>query len=84
MPSEQEKPVMTTLRALAFRARVFGLNCSLFFAMALIRLTQWRHTSRRRPRPARARFAYSGFRRFACLLLVTVMVVQFALFPPEV
>jgi hypothetical protein len=72
------------LRALSLRVRVLSLNCSLFIALTLARLARWRRTSRLRPHPARARFAYSGFRRFACLLMGAVMFVQFALFPPEV
>lgn len=74
----------TPLRALSLRARVLSLNCSLFVALTLARLAQWRRASRPRLRSARSRYAYSGFRRFACLLMIAVMFVQFALFPPEV
>src|SRR5262245_27530792 len=84
IPTEQEKPVMTTLRTLSFRARSLALTCSLFVALPLVRFARRLRASRHRPRPRRARFAYSGFRRFACMLMVAVMVVQFALFPPEV
>src|SRR5262245_44314302 len=84
IPTEQEKPVMTTLRTLSFRARSLALTCSLSVALPLVRCARRLRAARHRPRPRRARFAYSGFRRFACLLMVTVMVVQFALFPPEV
>jgi RHS repeat-associated protein len=72
------------LRGLSLRARALSLNCSLFVALTLARLSQWRRASRPRPRPRRARFVYSRFRRFACLMMVAVMVVQFALFPPDV
>src|SRR5215468_2254991 len=72
------------LRALTLRARVLNLVCSLFVTLTFARLAQWRRASRPHPRPARSRFAYSGFRRFACLMMVAVMVVQFALFPSEV
>jgi RHS repeat-associated protein len=72
------------LRALCLRARVSSLNCSLFVALKLVRLARRRRTSRPRQRPARSRYAYSGFRRFACLGMITVMFVQFTLFPPEV
>jgi RHS repeat-associated protein len=84
IPTEQEKPVMTTLRSLSFRARSLALTCSLFVALPIVRFARRQRASRHRPRSARARFAYSGFRRYACMLMVAVMVVQFALFPPEV
>ena len=72
------------LRALSLRARVLSLNCSLLVSLTLTRLARRRRASRTRRHPARARFAYFGFRRFACLLMIAVMVVQFAVFPPEV
>ncbi|HZF38754.1 MAG TPA: Ig-like domain-containing protein, partial [Blastocatellia bacterium] len=72
------------LRGLSLRARVLSLNCSLFVTLTLARLARLRRASRPRLRPARSRHAYSGFRRFACLVMVAVMFVQFALFPPEV
>ena len=75
---------MTTLRALSFRARSLALICSLFVALPIVRFARRLRASRHRPRPARARFAYSGFRRFACLLMVAVMFAQFVLAPPEV
>jgi len=84
IPTEQEKPVMTTLRAISFRARSWALTCALFVALPPVRFARRLRAVRHRPRPVGARFAYSGFRRFACLLMVAVMFVQFALFPPEV
>ena len=75
---------MTTLRSLSFRARSLALTCSLFVTLPLIRFARHRRASRPRLRHVRARFAYSGFRRFACLLMVALMVVQFVLAPPEV
>jgi RHS repeat-associated protein len=84
IPTKQEKPVMTTLRARSFRARSLALTCSLFVAQPIVRFARRLRASRHRPHPARARFAYSGFRRFACLLMIAVMVVQFVLAPPEV
>jgi len=72
------------LRGLSLRARVLSVNCSLFVTLTLARLAQWRRAFRRDPCPARSRFAHSGFGRFACLLMIAVMFVQFALFPPEV
>jgi RHS repeat-associated protein len=67
------------LRALSPRARVLSLNCSLFVALTLAR-----RAFRPRPRPARSRYAHSGFRRFTCLLMVAVIFVQFVLVPPQV
>jgi RHS repeat-associated protein len=52
--------------------------------MMLARLAQWRCASRPRPHHPRARFARSGFYRFACLLMVAVMFVQVVLGPPQV
>jgi hypothetical protein len=75
---------MTTLRALSFRARSLALHCALFVALPLLRLARRLRAPSHRPRPARARFAYSGFRRFACLLMVAVMFAQFVLASPEV
>src|SRR5262245_28088636 len=72
------------LRGISLRARVLSLNCSLFVSLTLARLASRRRASRPHPRPARSRYAYSGFRRFACLLMIAVMFVQFTLFPPEV
>ena len=72
------------LRALTLRARVLNLVCSMFVTLTFARLARRRRAPRPRRHLARARFAYSGFRRFACLIMVAVMVVQFALFPPEV
>jgi RHS repeat-associated protein len=72
------------LRGLSLRTRVLSLNCSLFVALMFVRLARLRRASRPRWRPARSRYAYTGFRRFACMVMVAVMVVQFALFPPEV
>ena len=72
------------LRALSLRARMLSLNCSMFVTLTLGRLSRRYLARRLRPRPARARFAYSGFRRFACLLMVAVMFAQFVLAPPEV
>ena len=84
IPTEQQKPVMTKLRTLSFRARSLALTYSLFVALPLVRFVRRLRASSHRPRPARARFAYSGFRRFACLLMAAVMVVQFVLAPPDV
>src|SRR5262245_57716343 len=70
------------LRGLSLRARVLSLNCSLFVALTLVRIA--RRASRPRRHPARARFADSGFRRFACLVMVAVMFVQFVLGQPQV
>src|SRR5262245_13325901 len=70
--------------SLRARVRVLSLNCSLFVAMMLARLAQWRCASRPRPHHPRARFARSGFYRFACLLMVAVMFVQSVLGPPQV
>src|SRR5262245_62717198 len=64
------------LRALSLRARVLSLNCSQFVALVLVRLTHLRRASRHEPRPARARYAHSGFRRFACLAMAVVMFLQ--------
>jgi hypothetical protein len=81
----QEKPVMTSLlRTLSLRARLLNLVCSLFVKLTFARLARRRRALHHRPRPARARFAYSGFRRFACLVMVAVMFVQFVLGPPQV
>src|SRR5262245_8485190 len=76
--------MISPLRALSLRARALSLICSLFFALTPARLAQRSRASRSRLRPARARHAYSGFRRFACLLMIAVMFVQFALFPPVI
>jgi hypothetical protein len=75
---------MTTLRTIYFRARSLALICALFVALPPVRFARRLRASRHRPRPARARFAYSGFRRFACLLMAAVMFAQFVLAPPEV
>jgi hypothetical protein len=64
------------LRALSLRARVLSLNCSQFIALVLVRLTHWCGASRPRPLPARSRYAYFGFRRFACLAMAVVMFLQ--------
>src|SRR5262245_25667253 len=71
------------LHALSLCARVLSLNCSLFVALTLARLARHR-MSCPHPRPARSRYAYSGFRRFACMLMAAVMFLQFTLFPHEV
>jgi YD repeat-containing protein len=71
------------LHALPQRARVSSLVCSLFISLTLARLARRPRASRPRRRPARARYAHSGFRRFACLLMVTVMFAQFVFAPPE-
>jgi YD repeat-containing protein len=71
------------LRSLSRYARVSSLACSSFISLALASLARWRRESRPRRRSARARFAYSGFRRFACVLMIAV-TFQFSLFPPEV
>jgi hypothetical protein len=81
---KQEKPVMAKLQTLFFRARALALTCALFVALPLVRFARLRGASRPRTRLVRARFAYSGFRRLACLAMSLVMIVQFALFPPEV
>ena len=72
------------LRALSLRARALSLICPLFIALTPGRLARRRRASGRRPHPARAQYVYSGSRRFVCLLMVAVMFLQFALFPPEV
>jgi len=54
------------------------------FTLTPARLAQLSRASRPRRRPARERYAYSGLRRFACLLMAAVMFLQFTLFPPEV
>jgi RHS repeat-associated protein len=72
------------LHALSVRVRGISLNCSVFVTLTLARLARRRRAPGRRGRSARSRFAYSGFRRFACLLMIAVMFVQFTMFPPEV
>jgi RHS repeat-associated protein len=72
------------LRALYLGARALSLLYSLFIAPTPARLARSRRASGRRPHTARAQYAYSGFRRFVCLLMVAVMFLHFALFPPEV
>jgi RHS repeat-associated protein len=42
----------------------------------LARLARRRRASHPRPHPARSRYAYSGFRRFACLAMTIVMFLQ--------
>lgn len=64
------------LHALSLRARVLSLICSQFIALMLVRLAHWRLASRLRPRHARARYAPSAFRRFACLAMAVVMSLQ--------
>jgi RHS repeat-associated protein len=81
----KEKPVMTSpLRATSVRVREIILNCSVFVTLTLARLARRLRASRPRSRPVRARYAYSGFRRFACLLMIAVMFFQFVLAPPEI
>ncbi|HEU0179989.1 MAG TPA: hypothetical protein VFV58_37620, partial [Blastocatellia bacterium] len=72
------------LHVLSPRARVLSLNCSLFVALTLARLARWRRASRPRLRPARTRFAYTGFHRFACVAMIVVMSVQGVLASPQV
>jgi RHS repeat-associated protein len=72
------------LHAISVRICGISLNCSMFVTLTLARLAQRCRVLRPRLRPARSRYAYSGFRRFACLLMVAVIFVQFSLFPPEV
>jgi hypothetical protein len=72
------------LRAISVRVRGISLNCSMFVTLTLARLTRRRRASRPRRPTARSRFAYSGFRRFACLLMIAVMFVQFSLFLSDV
>jgi hypothetical protein len=72
------------LRALSQYARVSCLACSSFISPALASLARRRRESRPRLRPSRSRYAYSGFRRFGCLLMIAVMFLQVTLFPPEV
>src|SRR5262245_36374832 len=72
------------LRTFSIRVRGISLNCSVFVTLTLAGLARRLRGSRPRSRPVRARYAYSCFRRFACLLMIAVMFVQFTLFPPEV
>src|SRR5262245_21689475 len=71
------------LRTLSLRARLLSLDCSLFVSLTLARLASRPRASHSRPRLTRSRYAYSGFRRFACVLMIAVMLVQFTLSPPE-
>ncbi len=63
----------TPIRALSLRARVLSLICSQFIPLMLARLAHRRRAFDPRPLPARSRYAYSGFRRFACLAMAVVM-----------
>jgi hypothetical protein len=76
--------IIFPLRALSLRARALSLICSPLFALTPARLAQRNRVSRPRLRPARLRYAHSGFRRFACLVMVAVMFVQITLFPPQI
>ena len=58
------------LRALSIRVSGISMKCSMFVTLTLARLARRRPASRPRRRPARARYAYSGLRRIACLLMV--------------
>ena len=62
--------------SLPARVRVSSLAYSLFIALMRACLAQWRRASRVLLRPARSRYACFGFRRFACLAMVVVLVVQ--------
>ena len=72
------------LRALSAHVRGISLDCSVFVTLTLARLARRRRASSPLGRPRRSRYAYTRFRRFACLLMIAVMFVQFTLFPPEV
>jgi RHS repeat-associated protein len=72
------------LRTLSIRVQGISLNCSMFVTLTLARLARRHRASRPRRPTARSRYAYSGFRRFASLLMIAVMFVQISLFPPEV
>ncbi|HZF38599.1 MAG TPA: hypothetical protein VE715_07235, partial [Blastocatellia bacterium] len=81
------------LRTLLLDSFALGLICSLFitignvrdsFALMRVCLAHWLRAFRRRPRPARARFAHSAFHRFACVTMIVVMSVQGILASPQV
>src|SRR5215470_8032178 len=46
------------------------------FLLIRVLFARWRRVFRRRPHPARARYACSVFRRFACVGMAVVMVLQ--------
>src|SRR5262245_57946448 len=66
------------LRVLSLPARVRVLSPAYSLSIALMRacLAQWRRAYSLLLRPARSRYACFGFRRFACLAMVVVLVVQ--------
>src|SRR5262245_16036174 len=84
--NHQEDLVMTApLRIRFLCAFALSRTSSLSIAVGNLRtsfslmrawLARWRRASTPRPSPARARYAHSGFRRFACLVMAVVMFLQ--------
>src|SRR5262245_21885439 len=84
--SNRRNLVMTaSLRIRFLCASVLSLIGSLSIAVGNLRnsfslmrdcLDRWRRAFRSRLCPARARYAYSGFRRFGCVVMAVVMFLQ--------